>query len=88
LEHPGEPSKLQLIAVSAYEGDPVRMASVIYDSFDRCAIFMHADQIGSFQAGSSIDAEHLDPDTNVHWQGAQTGLKKKWKRIIIGDYLD
>jgi hypothetical protein len=93
LEHPVAPSKLQLIAVSAYDGDRAHMASVIYDSFrsyknDRCAIFMHADEIGSFLASSGIDAEHLDPDSNIHWQGAQTGLKKRWKRIIIGDYLD
>jgi hypothetical protein len=82
-----------LIEASAYEKERAHVASVIYDSFrsyknDRCAIFMHHDETGSFLASSGIDAEHLDPDTNIHWQGVQTGLKRKWKRIIIGDYLD
>ncbi|MDA4112502.1 MAG: hypothetical protein OK474_00445 [Thaumarchaeota archaeon] len=87
------PSKLKLIAASAYEEDRAHVVPIIYDSFrsyknDRCAIFMHHDETGSFLASSGIDAEYLDPNTNVHWQGVQTGLKRKWKRIIIGDYLD
>jgi hypothetical protein len=73
LERSG-PSKLQLIEASAYEKDRAHIASAIYDSFrsyknDRCAIFMHHDETGSFLASSGIDAEHLNPDTNIHWQG-------------------
>jgi len=81
------------MAAGTHEGSPVRVADAIYDSFrshrnDRCAVFMQDDEIERFLEDSGLDAERLDPGENFHWQGMQTSLKRKWKRIIIGDYVD
>ena len=85
-------SKLELIESGVEEG-PGRAASAIYGSFrsyknDRCAIIAEEDEIVPFLESSLIDADHLDPRRNFHWQGAQqTGSKRSWKRIIR-DYPD
>ena len=82
LERSGPP-KLQLIEAGTSTGKMAgHLASAIYDSFrsykdDRCAIFMHHDETGSFLAGSGIDAEHLSPGTNIHWQGGANGFEEE-----------
>jgi predicted nucleic acid-binding Zn-ribbon protein len=82
-----------LVASDQAGYSPNQLTNVVYASFrshrkDRCAIFANADEIGPLLRTSRLDASPLEPRENARWTGTPVGLRRRWKRTVIGDYTD